>query len=201
MNLLGNDITVLVILLSFFFSFVKVIKVKHLLWALGINIVFLIPIFLGYEYRYFIIKEILYLILIFFIGSLLFKPINTSKSKPLKVVAFICVVLLGINSFRDGISYHYRVDVDPINLDGKYLIARKGAQLSDEDFTRYNMSHVIYKYYWGGILRKYIEREVVEIDEHTFEHQLEDGGLILYKDGVYSIIFYGDDLQYYKDKN
>lgn len=194
MNLLGNDITVLVILLSFFFSFIKVIRVKHLLWALGINILFLIPVFLSYEYRYLIIKEILYLILIFFTAGLLFKTINTSKSKPLKAIALICMVLLGINSFKDGISYHYRVDVDFINLDGKYFLARKGAKLSDEDFTRYYMDHGIYKYYWGGILRKYIEREVVEIDKHTFEHKLEDGSLILYKDGVYSIVFYGNGL-------
>jgi len=191
--ILENDVLILVLIISYLLSFIKAIKVKYILWALGVNFLLLIPIFLGYEYRYFIIKDVLYLFLIFFISGLLYKAVNTSKSKYLIYIFLLCMILLGVNSFKDGFAYQYRVDVDPVYIENKYLVTQRGIQTSLDDSVRYNLSPIIYKFHCKGIFRKYSDRDVIKTDKHTFEHRLEDGNIILYNNGVYSLLHHEDN--------
>ena len=147
----------------------------------------LFPIFLGYDYRFLIVRNILYLLLIFLIFGAISKLIINSNSKYLKGVTILCIVLLGINSFKDGICFYYKVDVYPKNVEDKYLVSYNGLKIISlgKNEYRYRSMPVIHKFYLCGIFST--------TSDYTFEHRLEDGSIILAKDGVYSLIQDGDD--------
>lgn len=200
MKLLENDILILVLILSFLFSLIKVIKIKHHLWLIGFTILLLIPIIFGYDYRYLLIRDILYLILIFLIFGIIFKLIIKSNLKYLKGATILFILLLGINSFKDGVSCYYKVDVYPEILENKYLVSYNGLRVITPSINeyRYRSMPVIHKFYFNRILRKQLKSQIISTtSEYTFEHRLEDGGIILYKDGIFSLIKDGDNL----DKN
>jgi len=187
--LLGIDILILTVFLSCLISLFKEIKLKYILILIGINLFMLLPVFMGYDYHFLWVGDILYLFLIFLIGVLLFKAIYSLKIKYLNYLLIFCITLFVIIKLRNGLDYYYRVDIDHIVLENKYLVCFNGIKVKTSNVNeyRYRSMPVIHKFYFNGILRKQLKRRIVEIDEHVFEDILEDGTVIIYDNGKYSI--------------
>jgi|GEM_PF-2595049 hypothetical protein len=188
--LFNLDILVLTLLLSALISLLKVMNIKKVLISIGITFIFFIPLFIGFDYYFLWMREFLYFFMLFLVGILIFKTIEMLKIKYLHYIFILCLILISFFKLKDGLDYSYTVvNSDPILLDENYGIYNVGYKIKTANINEYRFWQInsVHKLYLGGLLRKQLRGITVQVDDHIFEDRLEDGTVILYDNGIYSI--------------
>ena len=145
---------------------------------------------MGFDYYFLWMREFLYSFMLFLVGVLFFKTIELVKIKYLNYIFILCLIFINFFKLKDGLDYFYTVNnSDPILLDKNYGIYHVGYKIKTANINEYRFWHIdsVHKLYLGGLLRKQLKGITVQVGEHVFEERLEDGTIILYDNGVYSI--------------